>query len=715
MFQLDMVRCLWAVLPPACLWGASFPLALAGVAARGQDSGRLVGGVYAANTVGAIVGALAFSIFIIPWIGTANAERLLAGLSIVAALVALIPLWWVPRRLTVVLTAVLLISGGLAWPLVALAWWLWFLSWTVAGGAAAALVLFWALRKASAARPAFPEARVWAELLLTAFLLGAGTLAWEARGVQTGQAAFHLLPDFITWAWLESALRSIPWGAIGLPDFITWAWLESALRSIPWGAIGAVAVAALVGLGVLLVAARRQAGVGAAAGLTASIFVAGLLASNVAAVPWEMVAFGRQMAAWPDPLIPGVVGETDVPLADGTPDVYCTYVGEGMNVSVAVTENTSGVRFFHGAGKVQASTAPQDMRLQRMLGHLSALVHKKPKTVLVVACGAGVTAGSFVVHPDVERIVICDIEPLVPTTVTPMFGDANYHIVDGIAQENPRTVDREKIEVFYDGARHHLFEGTKKGTVPKLKVEVVYDDGRHFIRTTKEKFDVITSDPIDPWVKGCAALNTVEYYQMCKEHLNPGGVVSLWIPFYESNLDTAKSVLATFFQVFPNGTVWSNDSAGQGYDAVLLGQVEPTVIDLDEWDQRLGRPDHHDVRESLEGVRFGVQKPSPNVTVIGRGVVIELLATYLGQASHLEEWSQDAQINTDRNLRLQYLAGMWLNSRLATEIVSSILSYYHFPENMFRGSEQRIKLLKAALEAAGRKEPTPVAGKPAGP
>ena len=54
------------------------------------------------------------------------------------------------------------------------------------------------------------------------------------------------------------------------------------------------------------------------------------------------------------------------------------------------------------------------------------------------------------------------------------------------------------------------------------EVKVVYDDGRHFLRTTREKFDVITSDPIDPWVKGCAALNTVEYYQMCRDHLNAG-------------------------------------------------------------------------------------------------------------------------------------------------------------------------------------------------
>ena len=97
-FQLDLLRCLWAVLPPACLWGASFPLALVAVAPHGQDPGRLVGGVYAANTIGAIVGALVFSLLLVPAIGTAGAERVLIGLAASAALVAMIPpLWPAPR------------------------------------------------------------------------------------------------------------------------------------------------------------------------------------------------------------------------------------------------------------------------------------------------------------------------------------------------------------------------------------------------------------------------------------------------------------------------------------------------------------------------------------------------------------------------------------------------------------------------------------------
>jgi spermidine synthase len=512
-FQLDLVRCLWAVLPPACLWGASFPLALAAVASRGQDAGRLVGGVYAANTVGAIAGALCFSLILIPAVGTAGSERVLIGLAAAGALVAFGPLFaFAPAR----------------------------------------------------ARP------------------------------------------------------------------------------------------------------------GLAAAVVAAMAVTGWLAWSVIPAPWTVVAFGRQAANWLARSAPGVV--KDVPDGPGEPDVFCTYVGEGTNVSVAVTMSREGVQSFHGAGKIQASTLPVDMRLQRMLGHIPALVHKKPESVLVVACGAGVTAGTFVLHPDVKRIVICDIEPLVPKIVTPMFGAENYHVVDGIARENPHVVNGKQVEV-------------------------IYDDGRHFLRTTREKFDIITSDPIDPWVKGCAALNTVEYYRMCRDHLNPGGSTSLWFPLNEGNLDTAQSVIATFFEVFSNGILWSNEHDGRGYDAVLFGQVEPTVIDLDLLQRRLDRPDHRQVKESLQEVGFGQIKTGITGVEVVPDEAIDLLATYSGQARFLKEWSRGAQINTDRNLRLQYLAGMWLNTNMGEQILASILAHFHFPDETFVGSPEAVTALKQALES----------------
>ena len=221
------------------------------------------------------------------------------------------------------------------------------------------------------------------------------------------------------------------------------------------------------------------------------------------------------------------------------------------------------------------------------------------------------------------------------------------------------------------------------------RVDVVYDDGRHYIRTTDKMFDIITSDPIDPWVKGCAALNTKEYYEMCKEHLNPGGIMALWMPLYESDPETLKSVIATFFEVFEDGILWTNDLDGEGYDAVLFGQVGGTKINVDELEQRLARPDHAAVRESLAEVRFLS--------------VADLLATYAGQRSQMTGWSDGAQINTDRNLRLQYLAGLSLNNYEGRELLEGILEHYQFPDNVITGSQSRLAPVIRALEAAGRR------------
>jgi len=87
-FEMDFVRTLWAILPPAFCWGASFPLALAAVAPRARDSARLVGVVYAANTIGAVAGALAASLLLVSWIGTQRAQQVMILASLIAAAAA---------------------------------------------------------------------------------------------------------------------------------------------------------------------------------------------------------------------------------------------------------------------------------------------------------------------------------------------------------------------------------------------------------------------------------------------------------------------------------------------------------------------------------------------------------------------------------------------------------------------------------------------------
>jgi len=234
-------------------------------------------------------------------------------------------------------------------------------------------------------------------------------------------------------------------------------------------------------------------------------------------------------------------------------------------------------------------------------------------------------------------------------------------------------------------------------------VRIIYDDGRHYIRTLPKdaKFDVITSDPIDPWVKGSAALNTIEYYEMCKRHLKPGGVMSLWMPLYESNLASTKSLITTFFQVFPNGLIFSNDQNLEGYDAVLLGQAELSPIDIDSRQRLLAREDYAQVRSSLMEVGFG--STNDWAGSVGQGAVVSLFATFAGRASRMSDWMLDAQINRDNNLRLQYLAGMSLNSYISTQILQSILSHYEFPQDLFVGSAQTLDALKDALRIQGRR------------
>jgi spermidine synthase len=448
-FQLDLTRCFFAVLPGAILWGASFPLALASVASENEDPARVVGGIYAANTLGAIVGSLGASLVLIVWLGSQRAQQLLI---IVAAL--------------------------------------------------SALVL------------------VWQEKTSTAVV-----------------------------------------------------------------SVASVAAA--------------------------------LLAFTVPPLPGMLVAFGRYTAT--------ELGQAQI-----------IYVGEGWNAAVAVSERSNGVRNYHNAGKVQASSEPQDMRLQRMLGHLTTLVPKSAKSVVVIGCGAGVTAGAVSVDPSVEHETIAEIEPLVPRVVSTYFAEHNFDVV-----RNP-------------------------------KVSVRIDDARHFLLTTKEKFDAVTSDPLDPWVKGAAMLYTREFFELVRQRLNPGGVVTLFVQLYESNTEAVKSEVGTFFEAFPKGMVFANTYNGAGYDLVLLGQVDGTTIDLDEMEARLKRPEYGPVAKSLEQ--------------IGMHSAVDLFSTFAGQAPDFSAWLKDAEINRDRSLRLQYLAGRGLNLYHADSIYSDMLGHAREPQSIFTGS-----------------------------
>jgi spermidine synthase len=485
-FDLDMVRCIRTILPATLLWGASFPMALASAAAHGQDPARLSGQIYAANTAGSIAGALAFSLFLIPTIGTRGSQQLLIALAVVAALLA---------------------AASFVWGV----------------------------------RDRIPTIRLRTKIVMAATLAGALLAGWG-------------------------------------------------------------------------------------------------LAATISDVRWQMIAYGRRVA----PILRGL---------DPSSEAKPLFVGEGMNSSVVITDR-AGQRFFYVSGKSEASSALLDMRLQRLMGHLPALLHREPRSALVVGFGAGVTAGSFMTYPDVENVVICELEPLIPPASNEFFGAQNYNVLD-----DSRT-------------------------------RMVYDDARHYILSTSEKFDVITTDPIHPWVKGTSALYSKEYFELVRDHLNPGGVAAQWLPLYESDEQTVKTQLATFFNVFPSGTVWSNYLNGNGYDLVLIGRLDESSINVDEMQKRLDQPKYSRVVASLGDV--GVQSAS------------DLLATYAGRASDLEPMLSGTPINRDLNMRLQYIAGWGVNSVMSEPIYRQILSYRRFPEDLITGTGESIETLRDLLHRKHR-------------
>jgi len=118
---------------------------------------------------------------------------------------------------------------------------------------------------------------------------------------------------------------------------------------------------------------------------------------------------------------------------------------------------------------------------------------------------------------------------------------------------------------------------------------------------------------------------------------------------------------------------------------VLLGQVEPTRIDVEALERRLQSPEFAQVAQSLRQIGFDS--------------AVALLSTYGGRASELAPWLKDAQINRDDNLRLQFLAGFGMNVDQRAEIYRGMLALRHFPDDLFVGSPAQLGALRAAIVA----------------
>jgi spermidine synthase len=185
-------------------------------------------------------------------------------------------------------------------------------------------------------------------------------------------------------------------------------------------------------------------------------------------------------------------------------------------------------------------------------------------------------------------------------------------------------------------------------------------------------------------VKGAATLYSKEYFEAVKAHLNPGGLVTQWVPLYESDFDTVRSEVATFLDVFPNAIVWGNlDIFDRGYDVVLMGSVEPIRVDLEAYARRVAADPR--IVASLKDVGFRSG--------------FDLLGVYTAQGRDLAGWLKGAQMNRDLSLRLQFLAGMSVSQGKADFIYAEMERRGAFPAEIFRGSAEDVAEVRKAFEA----------------
>jgi len=213
------------------------------------------------------------------------------------------------------------------------------------------------------------------------------------------------------------------------------------------------------------------------------------------------------------------------------------FAEDGQNASIAVVQSEHNLALLTN-GKTDASTG--DEVTQLMLGHLGMMLHPGPRKVLIIGFGSGMTASAVARYRDVQRIDCVEIEPAV-IRAAPYLDPLNRDVL-----KDPR-------------------------------LHVVVDDARNFLFTSPDQYDLIVSEPSNPWIAGVATLFTEEFYGQVHSHLAPGGMMVQWVQAYSIFPDDLRTILGTLAHQFPKVTVWQ----GQSRDLMLLAQTKPGQFTLD--------------------------------------------------------------------------------------------------------------------------------------
>jgi spermidine synthase len=236
-------------------------------------------------------------------------------------------------------------------------------------------------------------------------------------------------------------------------------------------------------------------------------------------------------------------------------------------------------------------------RYMRLQTHLPVLLHAGPvERVLVICFGTGITYDAVFRHPDIKIRRCVELSPAV-LAAAPLFSAANHH-VEARPDADIRTAD-----------------------------------GRAFLLSDSEPYDVITLEPPPPNARGVVNLYSQEFYELCRQHLRPGGVMAQWVPLHTLNLESTRMLMRTFQNVFPHATLWTTE----WQETMLLGTLDPLNVDVAAVEQQMSHPD---LQRSLAEVGI----PS----------VAQLFATFLMDEEALRAFTAGADVVTDDRPRIEY-------------------------------------------------------------
>jgi len=297
---------------------------------------------------------------------------------------------------------------------------------------------------------------------------------------------------------------------------------------------------------------------------------------------------------------------------------------EGMHTTVTTELSTSGNIFLRVNGKTDASL-DLDMRTQLLSGFLPMLFHPNPKSALVIGQGSGVTLGAIERFP-VDAINLVEISPAV-----------------------------------IEGSR--FFNPFNHEALNDKRLTLHLEDGRNHIALSKNTYDVIVSEPSNPWISGVGALFTVDFFELLKKRLSPGGLALIWVHMNMSP-NSFKSIVRSFTEKFPHVTMWESVA---GDDYLLIGSEKEYGLSFEKMKKYLS-----DQVAGKDLARIGIRN------------VPDLMSLMIMSRDKLVDFSRKAALHTDDNSLLEFNAPEYVYKDERDVLVRQLAPFVRLESNFVK-------------------------------